>query len=335
VSLRVRRRRRVEAYDLYLRGRLEWETFRPDGLEASIRYFTSALQLDPHYAMAYAGIAKSYSVMAIYGVMNEEEAWNRSRDAAVRALELDPTVAEAHAPLAAAAIFHDRNWNRADEETRRALELDPASDAHTLRAYVLQATGHADAAVAELRRERELDPLWLVAQNDCVVGLYLARRYDEAIAEGLRLLKLQPNDSTPRYFVGKALRFKGRLDEAALQQETVLKNAPDFVLSIAELGAISAQRGDRAAAEMRIAQLQKLRASDRRRRLDYALGTLYAALGDYDRALQSLDDSVRMHYGFAWEVTTDAAFDSLRNDSRYRELLAKLNLIQAHASSSL
>lgn len=325
-ELRKRYTSNRAAYDLYLRGRLEWESFSAEGLQASVRYFNSALQLDPNYALAYAGLAKTYSVMAISGLIDENEAWSKSRDAAIRALELDPTIGEAHTPLAAAAIFHDRNWSRADEETRRALELDPTCDAHSLRAYLLQATGHADAAVVELRREREIDPLWLVAQNDCIIGLFRARRYAEAVAEGLQLLKLQPNDRTPRYYVGKSLRMLGRLDEAALQQETVLKTAPDFLLSIGELGAIAAQRGNRAEAEMRIAQIEKLRPSERRRRAEYALATLYAALGDRDRVFEALGNATRNHYPFVWEVRTDASFDSLRADARYQDLLAKMNL---------
>jgi len=295
-------------------------------LNESVRYFNAALQLDPHYALAYAGLGKTYSVMAIYGVMDDEEAWNKSRDAAVRALEIDPQIAEAHMPLAAVAIFHDRNWSRADEETRRALEIDPASDAHTLRGYLLQAMGLPEEGLAELRRERELDPLWIIAQNDCIVGAFFARHYDEVIRDGTQVLKIQPRNNIVRFYVGKALRMKKRLDEAAVLQQANLQHVPRYVRSIGELGAISAQRGDRVAALARVEQLEQLRPSDKLRRTDYALAALYAALDDHDHAFQAFDEAIRNHYPFMCEMRTDAAFDSLRTDPRYRELLAKLNL---------
>jgi DNA-binding winged helix-turn-helix (wHTH) protein/TolB-like protein/Flp pilus assembly protein TadD len=315
-----------QAYDLYLQGRLSWERFDREGLEASIRYFNAALQRDPRYALAYAGLAKTYSVMYIYGPMDPREAGTRTKDAALRALAIDPQIAEAHVPLAASGIFQDWNWNLAEEEVQRALELDPSSDAHTLRGYVLQARGKPEEALVELRRERELDPLWRIAQNDCVLGLYYARRYDETIAEGLRQLALQPHNRLVRYVVGKAMLRKGRAAEAAAQQEANASESPDYQYSIGELAVLSAQRGDHAGFLKRIAQLEALRARDASRSLDYVLATVYAELGETDAAFKALDASFRVHFPFLWRVRVDPSFDSIRSDPRYAAVMSGLNL---------
>lgn len=315
-----------QAYDLYLQGRLSWERFDREGLEASIRYYNAALQRDPRYALAYAGLAKTYSVMFIYGPLEPAEAAARTKEMALRALAIDPQLAQAHVPLAATGVFQDWNWNLAEEEVRRALELDPSSDAHTLRGYILQARGRPEEAINELRREREINPLWAVAQIDCVEALYFARRYDETIAEGLQLLAVQPHNPLVRYYVGRAMLQKGLTVDAAAQQEANVSQYPDFAFSIGELAVIDARRGDHAGFLKRIARIESLRSNDRTRKVDYALAAVYAELGDADAAFKALDASFRVHDPFLWEVRVDPSFDPIRGDLRYAKLLARLNL---------
>src|SRR5260370_33139168 len=147
--------------------------------------------------------------MGIYGPLTPAEENDPSKQAAMRSLALDPQIAQAHEALAACAIFRDWNWTEAEEEVQRALEIDPTSDAHTLRGYLLEARGRPDEALYELRRERELDPLWQIPQNDVVLALYDSRRFDEAIAEGRQLLALNPRNLVVRYVMGKAMLQKG------------------------------------------------------------------------------------------------------------------------------
>ena len=315
-----------QAYELYLQGRLSWEQFDREGLEASIRYYNAALQRDPRYALAYAGLAKTYSVMYLFGPLEPAEAARRTKEMALRALALDSQLAEAHGPLAATGVFQDWNWNLAEEEVQRALELDPRSDAHALRGYILEARGRPEESLAELRRELEIDPLWRVAQDDCVSALYVARHYDEAIAEGLQRLAVRPRSSYARYFIGRALLQKGLIAEAAAQQETNVSHFPDYAFSIGELAVIAARRGDRAGFLKRIAQIEALRPGDRLRNTDYALAMVYAELNDADGAFRALDASSRAHYPFLWEVRSDPAFDSIRGDPRYGQVLTRLNL---------
>jgi DNA-binding winged helix-turn-helix (wHTH) protein/TolB-like protein/Tfp pilus assembly protein PilF len=315
-----------QAYDLYLQGLLAWQTFNAEGLESSIRYFNAALARDPHYALAYAGLAKSYSVMYIYGPMAPAEAAIRSKDAAIRALSIDPQIAQAHISLAACAIFQEWNWNVAEEEVQRALQLDPSSDAHTLRGYVLQARGKPQEAVAELRRQLELTPQWRIAQNDCVLGLYYARRYDEAIAEGLQLLTVRPRSSLLRYVVGRSMLMKGRAVDAAAQQVANVSQAPDYPYSIAEVAVVNERQGDHAGFLKQIARLEILRPKGEARSVDYALATVYAQLNNADAAFKALDASYSTHFPFLWHIRIDAAFDPIRQDPRYTQLLARINL---------
>lgn len=315
-----------QAYGLYLQGHLAWERFDAESLEESVRYFEAALRRDPHYALAWGGLAKAYSVMGIYGPLPPEQAFAKCREAALRALALDPMIPAAHTALAATGIFRDWSWTMAEEEVQRALDIDPASDAHTLRAYILEARGKPSEALAELRRERELDPLWYIPKNDYVLGLYYARRYDDAVREGLALLTIRPKNRLVRYVVGRALLQRGRMAEARAQQEANVSAFPDYSYSVAELGALAALRGDYGAARARFAQTEALRAGDKGRRVNIALASAYAELGDADAAFRALDGSLRDRYPFLWQVRINPSFDAVRNDPRYARLLGQLNL---------
>ncbi len=311
-----------EAYDLFLQGRLAWERFDSEGREASLRYYQAALQRDPRYALAWGGIAKTYSVMAIYGPLSPDEGNARAKEAAYRALAIDPQIAEAHIALAACAIFRDRNWTLAEEEIRRALEIDPACDAHTLRGYLLQARGKPEEALYEMRRERDLDPLWRIPKNDCVLALFLARRYDEAISEGSQLLALDPGDKFVRYFVGRSMLAKGVIPEG-IADPSADPSYRDSQFALHELATIAWKRGDHRGALAYIARMETLRTTGR---TNFTIATFYAEIGDSDNAFRALDAAARQQYPFLYQMRTDPSFDSIRSDPRYAPLLAKLNL---------
>jgi DNA-binding winged helix-turn-helix (wHTH) protein/TolB-like protein/Flp pilus assembly protein TadD len=333
VRLSVRNRRDLakrytksaEAYQLYTQGRFQWSSFQEAGLLSSIRYFEEALKLDPRYAQAWAGLANSYSVIAIYGPLPRDESFVKAREAALRALALDPDLANAHAGLAGSDIFYTHNWREADEELHRALASDPNEvNAHSLRAYLLQAFARPQEAIAEVRRAHQIDPTWRVATNDTIKALYLARRYDEAIAEGRRVMSLEPRNRFALTETIYALLARGLLAQAAAMARTALATAPADPRAIGTLGVIAARAGNRAAAVKQIETLRELRGKDWR--CDYEIAAVWAALGDTTAAFAALDDCLTSHYPFIYEVRTDARFNQLSGDSRFAAFLAKIGL---------
>jgi len=315
----------AEAYQLYTQGRFQWSSFQEAGLLASIRYYQAALKLDPQYAQAWAGLANSYSVIGIYGPLPREQSFNNAREAALRALALDPDLANAHAGVAGSDIFYTHDWREADEELHRALASDPNEvNGHSLRAYLLQAVGRPEEAIAEVRRAHQLDPTWRIPTNDIVKALYLARRYDEAIAEGRRVTSLEPRNRYALTETAYALIARGLPDQAAAMARTSLATAPADPRSLSVLGVIAARSGDRTEAIAQVRTLRDLRGKDWRS--DYEIAAVWAALGENTAAFAALDDCLTSHYPFIYEVRSDSRFDPLHSDPRFPALLTKIGL---------
>jgi len=315
----------AEAYQLYTQGRFQWSSFQEAGLLSSVRYYEEALKLDPHYAQAWAGLANSYSVIGIYGPLPRDESFAKAREAALRALALDPDLANAHAGLAGNDIFYTHNWREADEELHRALVSDPNEvDAHSLRAYLLQAFARPEEAITEIRRTHQLDPTWRIPRNDLIKALYLARRYDEAIAEGRRVISLEPDNRYALNETSYALIAHGLPDQAAALARAALAIAPADPRAVATLGVIAARDGDRPAAVKQIEILRAFRVKDWR--ADYEIAAVWAALGENTAAFATLDDCLATHYPFIYEVRTDVRFHSLSTDPRFAAFLSKIGL---------
>ncbi|HXH90184.1 MAG TPA: winged helix-turn-helix domain-containing protein [Thermoanaerobaculia bacterium] len=318
----------AEAYQLYTQGRFQWNMFDQAGFLSSIRYYEAALRLDPRYADAWAGLANSYSVIGIYGPLPREESFMKAREAALRALALDPDLANAHAALGGSGIFYTHNWREADEELHRALASDPNDvDAHSLRAYLLQAFARPEEAIAEVRRAHEIDPTWIVPRNDLLKSLFFARRFDESIAEGRRAISLEPRNRFALNNTAFALISRGQRGQAAQLASAALAIAPNDARAVSNLGVIAARAGDRATAQKQIETLRQLRTHGDWR-TDYEIATVYAALGDNAAAFVALDDSLASHYPFIFEVHIDPRLDPLHNDPRFAPFLAKLGLDQ-------
>jgi TolB-like protein/Tfp pilus assembly protein PilF len=317
-----------EAYSLYERGRLEWATFEPDHLLASIRYYEAALQHDPNYALAYAGIAKSYNVINIYGPLPAEEANARARENADRALRIDPDLPPAHIALAAIAIFHDRNWSVAANELQRVLDTDPNSvDAHTLRGYLRQAQGRPADALDDLRRARELDPTWQITQNDMLLELFYLHRFDEASSLAQQLVTLEPHNLFARNVLARVLMLKGDLPNARAVIQANLAIEPSGVRSLATLGTIEARAGHRQDALRCIDEITaETKKDDLTRRGNVSAAAVYAALGEKDKTFELLDRAFEERYPFLYRVRLDPEFDSIRSDPRYGTLLARMGL---------
>src|SRR2546425_10817938 len=175
----------AEAYQLYLKGRYEWNKRSPESFKKCIQYFQEAIDRDPSYALAYAGLADSYSVMSGFGVLPPRETLPRAKAAALKALELDDTLAEAHTTLAGVLAAYDLDWPAAEREFRRALQLNPryASAHHWYALRYLAPMGRLDEAIAEMKRAQELDPLSPIISTNLGMAYYYARQYDQAMEQ--------------------------------------------------------------------------------------------------------------------------------------------------------
>jgi DNA-binding winged helix-turn-helix (wHTH) protein/TolB-like protein/Flp pilus assembly protein TadD len=313
----------VEAYQLYLQGRYHWRKFKQDDLLTSINYFNAALKIDPNYALAYAGLANSYNVINIWGPLPAEEVLPKAREAAQKAVDLDPDLAPARVALGANKLFA-WDWDGARRELERAIELDPTMDGYAPYGYYLHAMGRTEEALVQLRRVKALAPEWQIASNDVLWGLFYARHYDETIAESRQAIGLDPNEFGSYYLLGQAYAQKGRYSEAiaSLEQGYEVASPDQKPRLLAERGYVSALTGDKAKAAEAIGRLKEKPI----RLTPFLIAEIYAGLGDKDRTFVWLNKACDELVPFLWEVRVMPQFDSIRSDPRYAALLQRMNL---------
>ena len=313
----------VEAYQLYLNGFHHWRSFRTDGLLASINYFNAALKLDPQFAPAWAGLARSYSVLGIQGPLAARDAFPKAQEAVNRALELDPDLPDAHVVKTAVKICYERDWEGVRREIETILRLDPGNgEAHGFRGYYLKAMGRPEEAVAELDRALAVSPEWTIAKNDAALARLHARRYDETIRRAQQELALDPNQLTILRVLGLAYAAKGDHERALAIYERLRKvtTVPCRVLSA--MAWSYAKTGRRGEALALIEETKK----DSSPWMPFEVAKIYAGLGDRDQAFAWLERARVDGMAMLWEVRVRYEFDDLRDDPRYAELLRALNL---------
>lgn len=321
-----------EAYQFYVKGLYQWRTFSKEGLTTSLNFYNAAIEKDPNYALAYAGLANSYNVMAIYGPVPTSEAMEKSRVAARKAVELDNTLPDAHVAIGAVKLLHEWDWAGAESDLKRAIELAPESvEGHQLYGYYLQATGRVDSSVDYMKRAADSAPQWHVATHDYFESLFMARRYDEAIERSIERLKLETNEPFILWILGRSYMMKGKYDDAVKQFELGLNSvedqAPDSAQRVWLYSGLGyahalAGRGD----EARII-VRRMRESQSRWK-DVYIAAVLAGLNDKDQAFASLEDGYRRRFPFLWHLKCAPEFDSLRSDQRYADLLQRMNLAQ-------
>ncbi len=311
----------TEVYQLYLRGRYHWNQRTQEGFKKGLEFFEQALERDPTYPLAYAGLADTYSLLANYFFLPPQEAFPRAKAAAMKALEIDDTLAEAHTSLAFARHHYDWDWSGAEEEYKRALELNPGyATAHQWYAEYLTTVGRHEEAIAEIRRAQELDPLSLVIDSNVGRLLYHAHRYDQAIDELQNTLKLDPNYFWAHVFLGMAFEQKGMYAEAMAEAQKVVALAgggPNVVLARAY--AASGRMDD---ARKMLKALQQRYGEDVE---SYSMGGIHAALGEKDEAFAWLEKAYDEHSFFLVFLKTEPWFDPLHTDPRFADLLGRLS----------
>jgi TolB-like protein/Flp pilus assembly protein TadD len=253
----------VEAYQSYLRGRYFMNKRNEEGLRKGIGYFTEAIEKEPGYALAYAGLADAYSVLGFYQFdkLAPEESFQRAKAAALKALELDETLAEAHASLALARVDVDHDEAGAEREYRRAIELNPNyATAHHWYSDFLAALDRQDEAMAEIRRALELDPLSLVINATLGERLFYARRYDEALIQLHKTLEMDDGFGPAHYLLGLTYEQKGMYLESIAELNRARELSGGSPWMVAALGHSLAMAGRRAEAQQVLVELKQLSA---------------------------------------------------------------------------
>jgi serine/threonine protein kinase/tetratricopeptide (TPR) repeat protein len=315
----------VAAYQLYLLGNHCLSRWTQEGVERGLKHLEQALARDPDYALAHATIARAYSEIAlgVVGGLPPEEAFRRSRAAAVRALEIDAGLAEAHAMLAMLKYVCDYDWSGAEEEFKRAIELNPNSgDTYDAYGLMLAALERYDEALEMQRRAHELDPL--AHRLDAASTLLRAGRYDEALRVAIRVTEVEPHFAMAHATLGWAYLLNGMSDQglAALQKAVALD--PESTLYLAQLGQALARVGRTEEARQVLRRLEEL--SRQRYVSPYHMAYVHTGLGEHDRAMDWLERAYAARAGGVYGIKGSFLFSSLREHPRFKALLAKMNL---------
>ena len=315
-----------EAYQRYLRGRFFWNKRSRDGFERGAAYFRQAVEQDPAYALAHTGLADSHIGMAFYHYASPHSAMPLARAAALRALEIDDALAEAHASLAHVKTNYEWDWAEAERLWRRAIALEPGyATAHQwFGVHYLAPMGRVEEAVAETRRARQLDPLSPVFNAFVGAALYFAGRHDEAIEECRKTIDLHPEFGVAHWYLGRAYLQTGHVPEAlaALRKAVTLSGGSPLMKGT--LGVAYAVAGDRAGAAATLDELEKLRAGGYASALD--LAAIHAGLGDRDRAFEWLDQAAAERAFHLIYLKVWPELDPLRKDPRFAALVRRIGL---------
>jgi TolB-like protein/Tfp pilus assembly protein PilF len=317
----------AEAYRLYLKGRFHLNKRTEGGLKKGIELFRQAIEIDPCYAAAYAGLADCYTLLgsAGYSAPPPSEAMPRAKAAAMKALEIDDTLAEAHTSLAFVKFRLDWDWAGAELEFGRALELNPNyAAAHHWYAVYLSAMGRHEEALPEIERALELDPLSLIISSAAGRLLQFAGRYDEAVGQCRKALEMDPNYGEARLNLGLAYEQMGRPEEAIAELQTAIDLSRNRALIMAVLGHAYAKAGRLDEARATLEQVRGLAEKGHASSLDVAI--VYAGLGEKDEALAWLQKGCEERSGPWVFLKVEPLYESLRADPRFRELLRRVGL---------
>jgi len=322
------RRRHTEnarAYSLYLKGRYEWNRRSQEGVAAGIRYFEQAIDEDPRYALAYTGLADSWALHVDYRAVPVREGFEKAKAYALKAIELDDSLAEAHASLAWVLFIYDWDWARAEYEFHRAIELDPRyATAHQWYAFLLATKGAMGEALVEGHTAVELDPGSVSARRTLGIAYCYARRYDQARYHLERAIAMNPNAEETYRLLGFTLALEGQLDEALrVLRETVAM--PDSgTYSRATLGYALARAGQEAQARSILADLEARAATEYISPVAFA--TILIGIGEYDQALEWTEKAVDGRRGWVAYLNVNPIVDPLRGHPRFEMLVKRMQL---------
>ena len=315
----------AEAHDFYMKGRYFWNKRTGGDLLRAIEQFKGAIEKDPNYALAYAGLADSYALLPAYAGGSPEQSMPNAKAAAKKALELDDTLAEAHTSLAMAMFAYDLDFKGSAAEFEKAIALDPnyATAHHWFGNATLPALQQWDRAYAEADRALELDPLSLIINADRGANFVIGRRYDDAVVALRKTLQMDDRFAYPHAIYGQALQLKGDLNGALTEYRRATELDPDDTGVLAFLGAAEARAGQRAEAENILARLNE--AAKTRYVSNYSFALVWLALGDKQKATEQLEKSYANRAGTDINfIHIDPLLDELRGYPPFDALVQKV-----------
>jgi tetratricopeptide (TPR) repeat protein len=311
----------TEAYHLYLKGRFFWSKYTKEGVVRSIEYYQQAIDADPVYALAYAGLAEAY-----YGLstthLPPREAMPKARAAVMKALEIDETLSEAHSALGMIGMLYDWDWVEAERAYQRAIEFSPGNAmAHQRYGMYLDLMGRFDEAMAEMKLAQELDPLSLPINVNIGVTFFLMGQYDRAIAQYKSALEMDPSFTLAHHHLAQVYTMQGRFPEA-LEEFQNAKLLEESAFALGHLGRIYALMGKRSEALKILDRLNEL--SKQSYVSPYRRTMIYAALGEMDRAFEWLEKAyLDRSEELAW-LNIFPVPGNFRSDPRFTDLLRRI-----------
>ncbi len=312
-----------EAYDLYLKGRYFWNKRTPEGFRQATEYFQQAIDQDPKYGRAYAGLADTFALMSTWYVGPQNELMPKARAAALRAMELDESLAEAHASLALIKENYDYDWPGAEKQFRRAIQLDSQyATAHQWYAEFLSWQGRFEEASAESERARQLDPLSLIIASDYAAILYNSRQYDSALKQCRSVLELDPDYDRAQGMMIPSFVQLGRYGEAVEAIHREADRGGSWILAWKVV--VFSRAGDADEARRALTKLEQDAGS--RTNGTATLLIAYSGTGQKERVIELLRKAYSEHSNAVVQIKVDPMYDPIRSDPRFVELLRRVRL---------
>jgi TolB-like protein/Flp pilus assembly protein TadD len=313
----------TEAYQLYLKGRFYWNKRTVPDLQKSIEYFNQAIEKDPNYALAYAGLANSYVILPAFG-LSAREHYQKAQQAATKALEFDSTLAEVHTVLGNIKE-NQYDLTNAESEYKRAIELNPSyPTAHQWYGSLLVTLGRFNDAIAEARRAVELDPLSLIINYNLGVTFYYMRQYNQAIDQCNKGIELDPTFPWSYYPRGLVAEVQGKLDEAIKDYQKARLHSHNDPTTLGDIGRCWARAERKDDALKTIRELREYLKQGYS--VSYAIANVYYGLGDTEKTFEWLERSIRDREGSIMDISSNPIWDNLRSDPRFIALLKKMGL---------
>jgi serine/threonine protein kinase/tetratricopeptide (TPR) repeat protein len=312
--------RDLEAYHLYLKGRYYWNKRTVDGLINAINFFGQAISRDPGFALAHAGLADCFHPLGAYRVLSPAEAFGKAKAAALKALEIDDRIAEAHTSLAMSILFYDWNWASAEQSFKRAIQLNPNYPiAYQWYAVHLMAMGRQEESLAAILHAQKLDPLSLPINTHLGWAYYFVRDFDQAEKQLRKTIELDENFVLARFILGQVLTQQGRYEEAISELDSSLSQSPGLPSILSAIGYSAALAGNEAKALEILGQLGEQQ--KKRYVSPYEFALVHIGMADKDKAFAYLQEALKDRSSWLIWLKVEPTFDLLRSDPRFAALL--------------
>jgi serine/threonine protein kinase len=312
----------VEAYQDYLQGLFYWNKWTQSDFKKAADFFTLAVQKDPRFALSYAGLADTYSLLGDAGYLPPSEAWPKAKAAAMQALEIDETLAEAHTSLGLVKEHFDWDWGGAEREFKRAIELNPnLATAHHWYGDFLANMGRSEEGLRETSRAQELDPLSLLINTSLGRQFYLARQNEKAVQQLRKVLDIDPKFTPARWMLEEVYAQMGEQKEAVAERERALSGSPELAASIEE---DFKKAGYKGVLQSWLEGLTEISKHDYVS--SFSIAEAYIRMGEKGKAFDWLEKAYEQHDSGLVSIAVEPVFDSARSDSQYRDIVRRMRL---------